>query len=182
MMSNKLVRVTPTFNTSSYSVTPYYVNAEKKQVALNGNYIVVEGLDLISSKSCYIKLPSAMLMQGMELTILLNCFDTSRSRIPFNLVVDRNLVDTYDGTTSFRPDDAIEVNYTDNLTLNGFCSVCNSAGDIDEMGTWKGEYLSVSSGVTMLKFVAAPHPFALAGGSNRADKCICWTLVDYKIE
>ena len=182
MMSNRLARITPSYNIGNYSATPYYVNAEKKQVSLNGNYIVVEGLDLNSDKTCYIGLPSAMLMQGMELTILLNCFDTNKSRIPFNLIVDRDLVDTDDGTTSFRPDNAIEVWYTDNLTLNGFCSVCNSAGHIDEKGTWKGEYMSVTAGVTMLKFVAAPHPFALAGGSDRAAKCICWTLVDYKIE
>lgn len=159
---------------------PYTVNADKKSVKINGNYIVVVGKDFDSSDDCDIFLPTARLFEGLELTILFAGFDGAKHRIPFNLKVARRLIDSDDDEQYFDTDAAIEVYNTDYVTTNGFCLMCDGLGAVAEEGTYKGEYLSCDAGVSMVRLVAAAHPWSVWTSGSNKEKSICWAVVDFK--
>lgn len=159
---------------------PYTVKADKKSVKINGNYIVVVGKDFDGSDDCDIFLPTARLFEGMELTILFAGFDETKHRIPFNLKVARRLIDSDDDEQYFDTDAAIEIYNTDYVTTNGFCLMCDGLGAVTEEGTYKGEYLSCDAGVSMVRLVAAAHPWSVWTSDSNKEKSICWAVVDFK--
>ena len=159
---------------------PYTVDASKKSVRINGNYIVVSGKDYNNSDDCDIFLPPARLFEGMELTILFAGFDTTKHRIPFNLNVARRLIDSEDDELYFDTDAAIEIYNTDYVTTNGFCLMCDGLGAVAEEGAYKGEYLSCDAGVSMIRLVAAAHPWSVWTSGDNKEKSICWAVVDFK--
>lgn len=188
LMASKLSRenlLTTSGGTYHY-LNPYTVNAGKKTVSLNGNYIVAVGKDFNSDDDCEIFLPTARLVEGMELTILFAGFEETKHRIPFKLKVARRLVDSEDDEQFFDTDAAIEIYNTDYVTTNGFCLMCDSPLDerndpmVIEEGEYRGNYLSCAAGVSMIKMVAATHPWSVWTSGTNAERSICWAIVDIK--